>query len=250
MIPYFRLTSFVIGPLTLQVWGFFVALGIFVATFLGYREAKQRGFDGDIFIDFATWILIFAMIGGRLFHVFVYNPSFYLANPSQILRIWEGGMSSFGGFIGALIGALLFVMMKKVSFWRYADIGRIGCFLIHDHPGTLSHSLFAVRYPDGNRFDHGFLLSLLGFAIFSFFWFVNRRHTARHEKGFLPLFMVCYGTVRFFLDFYRAWDLTGSDVRYFLLTPGQYGSIFFVIFGIILLYKFSDQKYSNESKSS
>ena len=244
MIPYFRYTFIPLGPVHIQVWGLMVALGIIIATLVGRREAMRRGLDPDKFVDMATWIMISALVFARLFHAYVYEPSLYLADPLKVFRVWEGGMSSFGGFFGALVGALAFVRKHKVPFHAYADAacyafplgygcGRIGCFLIHDHPGTLSHSLLAVRYPGGARLDHGLLLSLTGFAIFAVFYVLNRRRVARHETSgrFLPLLMVSYGAVRFFLDFYRAYDLPGSDVRYAGLTPAQYGSLLLVAAG-------------------
>ncbi|HTK04664.1 MAG TPA: prolipoprotein diacylglyceryl transferase [Candidatus Eisenbacteria bacterium] len=249
MIPYFRYTFIPIGPVRIQVWGLMVASGIIVATLLGRREAKRRGLDPELFVDFGTWIMVSALIVARLFHAFAYEPAAYLADPLRILRVWEGGMSSFGGFLGAAIGALLFARKRKLDFHAYADaacyafplgygIGRIGCFLIHDHPGTLSHSLLAVQYPGGARLDHGLLLSLVGFALFALFTFLNRRREAdRRASGrFLPLLMVFYGAIRFVLDFYRAYDLPGSDTRYLALTPAQYGSLLLVAAGAWLFY--------------
>ncbi len=250
MIPFLHFTTIPLGPIQIQVWGLFVAIGIAAAVIIGQKEAQRRGLEREQFVDFACWILVGALITARLFYVIAYEPSAYLADPFKIFRVWEGGMSSFGGFLGAAIGALWYARRAKLSFMKYADvaayvlplgygIGRIGCFLIHDHPGTLSHSLLAVRYPGGDRLDHGLLLSLLGFAMFAAFFVINRRHKGFGERGFLFLFMVCYGVARFFLDFFRAWDLSGADTRYFQLTPAQYGCLFFIAIGAwgIVKYK-------------
>ncbi len=252
MIPYFQITFLPIGPVHIQVWGLMVALGMVAAIALGSREAKRRGLDPNVFFDFASWIMAFALIGGRLFFALAYSPAAYLAHPLRLLYVWEGGMSSIGGFIGAGLGAWLFVRRRKISFTRYGDVacyalplgygvGRIGCFLIHDHPGTLSHGLLAVQYPRGARLDHGLLLSLTGFAIFIAFWCINRRKSGAAalsaDKGFLPLFMLSYGVIRFFLDFFRAADLSGSDVRYFHLTPAQYATALMALGGAFLLMR-------------
>lgn len=245
MIPYFRYTIIPIGAVHIQVWGLMVSLGIVVALIVACREAKRRGLDQGTMVDLATWIMVPALIMARLVHVFAYDPAPFIADPWKIFKLWEGGMSSFGGFIGAAIGALVFAKIRKIDFEAYADvasygfplgycIGRIGCFLIHDHPGTLSHSLLAVQYPGGARLDHGLLLSMLAFAIFAFFLLIKRQQPNTKEKGYLSLLMILYGLSRFFLDFYRAWDLAGSDVRYFWLTPAQYGSIILVLGGIAL----------------
>lgn len=246
MIPYFRFTVIPIGPLHIQVWGLFVASGILIAAWLGARKARERGLVADTFLDFASWIVIASLAGGRLLHAAAYEPVSYLADPWKIFRVWEGGMSSFGGFAAAAAAALLFAKIRRIDFRKYGDvaayvlplgygIGRIGCFLIHDHPGTLSHFLLSVRYPDGARLDHGLLLSLLGFALFA--WFVSIERKGKGEKGFLPRFMVFYGLTRFVLDFFRAWDLPGSDARYLFLTPAQYGALLAVALGIWLARK-------------
>ncbi|MEY4744619.1 MAG: hypothetical protein RL272_564 [Candidatus Parcubacteria bacterium] len=250
MIPYFRFTYIPLGPLHIQVWGLFVAAGLVAATLVGRREARRRGSDPEAFTDFASWIIVCALIAARLFHAYVYEPAIYLADPLKVFRVWEGGMSSYGGFIGAAVGALAFAKRRRIAFRAYADvacyafplgygIGRIGCFLIHDHPGTLSQSLLAVQYPGGSRLDHGLLLSLLGFGLFAAFAVLNGRRAAtkKADGGFLPLLMLSYGAVRFVLDFYRAYDLPGSDVRYFSLTPAQYGSICVVVAGAYLLFR-------------
>lgn len=261
MIPFFRFTTIPLGPIQIQVWGLFVATGIVAAVLVGQKEARRRGLEAEQFVDFACWILVGALISARLFYAIAYESSVYLADPLKIFRVWEGGMSSFGGFFGAAIGALWHAHRTKLSFLKYADvaayvlplgygIGRIGCFLIHDHPGTLSHSLFAVRYPGGDRLDHGLLLSLLGFALFAAFYVINRRYKGIGERGFLFLFMVCYGVVRFFLDFYRAWDLPGADTRYLQLTPAQYGCLFFIAVGVwgIIKYRYEPSVVQREGK--
>lgn len=245
MIPYLYFASVPLGPVHIQVWGFFVALGIVVGVLVGSREAVKRGLDKNTFVDLAGWVLVPALIGGRLFHVFVYDFAPYLSDPWSILYVWEGGMSSFGGFIGAGLGAWLFLRIKKLPFFPYAEIGsfafplgygigRIGCFFIHDHPGTLSDSFIAVGYPGGARLDHGLLLSLLGFGIFGLFLLLRSRVIKTKAVMFFPALLVLYGLVRLPLDSFRAWDLPLSDVRYFSYTPAQYGSVLLVILGIIL----------------
>jgi len=245
MIPYFELTSVAVGPLRLQVWGTMVAAGILMAVAVGWREARRRGLDGGVFVDFATWIIVMAMVVARLFFAAAYDPAPFIKDPLELFRLWHGGMSSIGGFIGAFLGAAISVRTAKIRFWPYADvaayvlplgyaIGRIGCFLIHDHIGVRSDFFFAVAFPGGGRLDHGLLLSVFSFALFAIFFAVNRRFTSDRERGFLRIFLLAYGIVRFVLDFFRAWDLDNSDVRFLNLTPAQYGCLVMVAVGIWL----------------
>jgi len=247
MIPYFRYTSLPLEPLHIQVWGFFVALGMFIALLAGYRRAGRRGLDRSAYLDMAAWMIMAALVGGRLAYAFFYDPRTFLDDPWELLRLWHGGMSVYGGFFGAAAAAALFAGVRRLPFFTYAEvfafmlplglaIGRIGCFLIHDHPGVLSNSWLAVDYPGGARLDHGLLLVLLDLAIFLSFVVVDRLRRTR-QTSFLALFMLIYGFVRFGLDFLRAWDLPGSDARYLGLTPAQFFSLALAVAGLALLLR-------------
>jgi len=112
-----------------------------------------------------------------------------------------------------------------VGLWLGWGIGRVGCFLIHDHPGTLSHFMLAVKYPGGARFDLGLMESILGFLLFGIFALLFSRLTKIRSGLVVGWSVACYAVARFFLDFLRATDLPGSDVRYGGLTPAQWGML-------------------------
>lgn len=263
MIPYFTLTRIPLGPLTIQVWGLFVAIGLAVAAAYAARLAVRAKLDKSAMLDFALAIIVAALVGSRVFYVLAYDPGILTSDPLEALRVWHGGFSSFGGFIGAAVAAVWFAKKRHINFTRYGDIaayvlplgygiGRIGCFLIHDHLGVLCPMCaLAVQFPDGARLDHGLLLSLTGFGIFAVF--VAVRRFSRREPGagsmtYLPLFMLLYGCVRFVLDFFRARDLAIVDAHYFGLTPAQYGCLALVAGGIALF--FHAKKFSSAYASS
>lgn len=239
MIPYYQLDAIIIGPITIHVWGLMVALGIIAGLLYSTRLAKKHLMSEDVILDAAIWSLISALVFARLFHVFFYAPNFYFSNPLNILKIWEGGLSSLGGFFGAFIALFVFAYLRKftlrellpyadiasVGLWLGWGIGRIGCFLIHDHPGMLSNSFLAVNFPSGARFDLGLFDSLLGFALFAVFAPLFNRLT-KIKSGLVAAYSwLSYAVVRFFFDFLRATDLPGSDVRYLHLTPAQWGMV-------------------------
>lgn len=260
MIPYFQLTSFSLGPVTIHVWGLMVALGIVAATLLMTRLARRYLLSPQVSLDLVIWALVGGFLGARFFHVVFYSPSYYLAHPVDVLKVWQGGMSSLGGFFGAAVAAWLFSKVRRFSFkemvpyldiatvslWLGWGIGRIGCFLIHDHPGTLSNSPLAVQFPSyqnvtclsldcpapgfwgkdiAPRHDLGLYESILGFVLFIVFIPLFKKLV---KKGWGIVTMVSwmfYAAVRFFLDFLRATDLSFSDVRYAYLTPAQWGML-------------------------
>ena len=231
MIPYFQWTTIWLGPVPIHVWGLFVALGILVGAAVSARHVKERGLNPEVVWDLAVWITIGAFVVGRLFHVAFYEPAYYLAHPGDIVKIWEGGMSIIGGFIGAVIASVAYLRTKKLNVWAYCDaalmglpvgmgIGRIGCFLIHDHPGTLTNFILGVNYPDGVRHDLGLYESLVGFALAIIFLLMWKKKAP--QGAYVATFLIGYGTARFFLDFLRATDGVIVDTRYFGLTPAQY----------------------------
>ena len=253
-----------------------VALGIMAAVLVANYLAKKYLLSPQVILDLAIWILISAFVFARLFHVLFYDPSYYLTNPMEILYLWHGGASSLGGFFGAAVAVFLFAKVRKfswkellpyfdvgaLSLWLGWGIGRIGCFLIHDHPGTLSHFFLAVQYPalplDNNgmvvfnpstdavfpRHDLGLYESILGFVLFIVFALLFKK-LVKKRWGLVALWSsVSYVVVRFFLDFLRATDLQQVDARYASLTPAQWGMIAIVL-GLTSLFIYGKMKRQN-----
>ncbi|MDO8583718.1 MAG: prolipoprotein diacylglyceryl transferase [bacterium] len=242
MIPYFVSTTYHVFGIPLQTWGTFVALGFAVGTFVAWRRAKARGLDPNVVTDLAFWIFIGAFVGARLFHVVFYEPSYYLSHPLELFDLRKPGFAMFGGFVGAAVVFWWFVKKRGLDFLAYADvlawglpwgcgIGRIGCFLIHDHPGTLTSFIGAVRYPDGQaRHDLGLYLSVIGFLTGIVFLLIGRKQ--RRVGFWFGLYMMIEGVVRFSLDFLRV-----TDVRYFGLTPTQILSVPLFAIGLWLVLR-------------
>jgi phosphatidylglycerol:prolipoprotein diacylglycerol transferase len=256
MVPYFQFTVFHLGPIPIQVWGLFVASGMMIGVFFTYHLWKKDNLKYEHVFDLATWIIVAALVFARIFHIVFYDPGYYLHNLSEVVKIWHGGMSSLGGFFGAMLAVTLFLRKRNISlsdFLPYADrgilglwlgwgIGRIGCFLIHDHPGTLSHFMLAVKYPEGARHDLGFYESIAGFSIFIIF-FVVYKMCPKIKAGFIFYSSIAsYALIRFCTDFLRV-----VDARYMGLTPAQWGMI--VVFGLTVYQLFVSVKNKKFSAS-
>lgn len=246
MIPGFSLISFQLGPLVIQFWGLMVALGFVTALAFALKRSKTVGLDTEHIVALVFWILVSSLLGGRFFHVFFYEPLYYVTRPLEIFAIWQGGMSIYGGFVGALIAFFLYIRFHGLQMAVYAEtlmwalplglaIGRLGCFGIHDHPGTETDFFLGVNGADGIvRHDHGLYLAILNGVIF-FVFFILRKKPFR-PWFFSSLFMVLYGIVRFFLDFYRAIEGPIVDARYLGLTPAQYLSVVMFVGGVYLYH--------------
>jgi len=240
MIPYFTSHTYTILGLTFQTWGTFVALGFAAGIYVATWRAKKKGLDPNVILDLAFRIFIGAFIGARLFHVLFYDPSFYLIHPWDAIDPRQPGFSMFGGFLGAAVAFFPYMKKHTLDMISYADvliwglpigcgIGRIGCFLIHDHPGTLTHFVLGVKGADGQvRHDLGLYLSIIGFLTAGLFLWLNRKE--RRPGFWLGSYMIIEGIVRFSLDFLRT-----ADATYFGLTPAQYLSVPLFLGGLWLL---------------
>jgi phosphatidylglycerol:prolipoprotein diacylglycerol transferase len=241
MLPLFGLTSVHIGALQLYWWGFFVALGIGVTLFVAERETKKQKLEFDHIMNLAMWTVVAALVGARLMHVFVYEPAYYLAHPLEIVRVWNGGMSSTGGIVLGAAVAIFYVLKKKLDIRAYGDvvarslpaawiIGRLGCFFTHTHPGTLSNMPFAVKYPEGGRLELSLLEAFAWAVIGTVLWLIPRPKKSGMCLAYVALL---YAPLRFGLDFLRA-----DDVRYAGLTPAQYVMIGLFAAGIFGYFRF------------
>lgn len=252
MIPYFAWHSVHLGPVTLHVWGLFVALGVVAALLLMHVQAKRVGKSAAHWVDHAIAIIVAGFIGARLGHVLFYEPAQYLADPVEVLRVWHGGMSSLGGFVVAALYGVWRLRRARVDIRAFAEagalalpvgwvIGRIGCFLIHDHPGTLTHFALAVREPGAwgeagwGRHDLRLYDAFVAAGIAILVLVMRWRGWLRGQH--MLVVVALYAVARFFLDFLRATDLPGADARYAGITPAQYGCIVALVFVIIFWYK-------------
>lgn len=248
MIPWIESHTYSIGPLTLQTWGTIVAAGYLLAAWVAARRATSRNLDPKVVWDMAFWIFVAAFIGARLFHVFLYDPGYYIAHPFEAIDPRAPGYAIMGGLLGGAGAAYLVAKRKGLDFIAYADvlawgipwgcgIGRLGCFFIHDHPGTLTSFALGVKYPDGKvRHDLGLYLSIVGIVIGVTFLLVNWKYKKNTRPGFwFGLFLICDGVLRFGLDFFRA-----VDRRIWLLTPTQWVLLATTALGIFLVARKKD----------
>lgn len=242
MIPYFSQPRLHLGPLTIHAFGALVATGVLVGTEVLKRRARKDGLDPLLAVRFLTWVLVGGFIGAHLVDRFVYFPRETFADPISILKIWQG-LSSFGGFLGAIVGATAFVKKGYLGAktWSYLDVvayafpvgwvfGRTGCFVAFDHPGSPTDFFLGMAEAPGGPVIHNLGLEEAIYTFFLMLTFFALGRKPRFPGFFVGMLAVLYAPVRFALDFMRK-----VDVRYFNLTPGQWGSIALLIVGIYIL---------------
>jgi phosphatidylglycerol:prolipoprotein diacylglycerol transferase len=122
----------------LHTYGVMIALGFVVAIYLAVRQAKREFIDPNVVLDLAFWILIAAMVGSRVLFIIV-NADDYIADPLMLVKVWQGGLVFYGGFIGAVAASWYYCHRRGISFFRISDLmipsvaighffGRLGCY--------------------------------------------------------------------------------------------------------------------------
>ena len=251
MFPYVEQPILRVGPITFQAFGILVAAAILLGYWMLIRRAEKLGFNADIASRLAIWLVACGLLGAHLFAVTLSDPKDIFSDPLVLLRLWEG-LSSFGGFLGGILGGIWFMWnysLRYAEAWKYFDLvafvfpfawilGRAGCFLAHDHPGVETAGWWAVRYPDGQRFDLGLLELLYTLILVGIFLVLDRRQ--RPTGFYFALFFFLYGPGRFFMD-----ELRINEVKYFGFTLAQHGAVVGALFGgsvLLRIYIISRRK--------
>jgi len=241
MFPYVEQPVIHLGRFEIAAFQVLVCASVVVGHEVVVRRARRLRFDPDLASSLVAWAIFFGFVGSHLFDVVLYRPAELRENPLVLFQVW-GSMSSFGGILGGLAGGWWLARSRGLSgrqILAFLDIlgfafpfgwifGRAGCALAHDHIGIASTSWLAVRFPEGPRFDLGLLEFCYTIAIAGLFLLLDRR--PRPTGFFVGLFFILYGPVRFAFDALRT-----GDERYLGWTPGQYGSLVALLFGLGLL---------------
>ncbi len=208
-----------IGSLKVYSYGVFVAIGFLAALWVAGREIGRKGLDRDKFFDMGFWVVISAIVGARLFHVLVYWDH-YSSAPSEILKLWNGGLVFYGGFLAAVAVCVYFLRRHRMPFFPVADssalgiplglaFGRIGCTAAGCCYGKLTTVPWAVVFTDpaslaplGVHLHPTQIYESLGaFAIFGVLYATRDRFKTPGMLFWTMIIM--YGVVRSFLEIFR-----------------------------------------------
>jgi phosphatidylglycerol:prolipoprotein diacylglycerol transferase len=231
----FGATGIWIGPLEIiTYYGILIMLGALAGTWLAEREARRRGLQGELVWDGLLWVLIFGIVGARLWHVFTPPPSSLVFDPAtqqmvnpyfaggtvrilDILNTRKGGLGIPGAIVGGGIALFWFCRRRKFSFALWADIavpgvalgqaiGRWGNFInqeVYGAPTDLPWGIYIER--EDAKFHPLFLYeSIWNFANMAFLLWLGRRAAHRLKEGDLMLiYLITYPAGRFALEFLR-----------------------------------------------
>lgn len=229
-------------PLPIRAYGTMLMLAFLAGIAWTSRDAKRRGIDPAHVLDLSFFLIIASVVFARVLFVLL-DLSAYRSSPGAALRIWEGGLSFHGGLIGAILALAVFARVRRLGFWRMADllapgaalgygIARIGCFLNGCCYGEPSNLPWAVTFlgVDGPRHPTQIYASLINFAIFGLLLLWRRR--PMRDGQLVMVYLGLYSVYRFGIEFLRR----GASARLWLggLTEAQIASLAIVAIAAVI----------------
>jgi phosphatidylglycerol:prolipoprotein diacylglycerol transferase len=246
MIPYFTIPSIhLFGPVYLHPFGVLFMLGIFIAYRVMMSRADHIQIPREELKTALIWAFAAGVVAAHMIEILLYQPELIRTEGLSVFFRVFTGLSSIGGLFGGLLGFCVYLKRRSrpciphlsvmvegfVIWWAFV---RLGCTLAHDHLGRFTSFFMAFNYPSGARHNLGFYEFLMVILVLFPLTIIFRRSQARPSDYVGTMFLV-YGSLRFGLDFLRATDLPGSDLRYWGLTAAQYGCVVLTFIGLFML---------------
>ncbi len=252
---------FSIGFIEIRWYSLAYIFGILIGWWLGKKilnfriKTQNISLDLKSFDDLISYIIISIIIGGRLGYVIFYNLQYYLNNPVDIFKIWEGGMSFHGALIGIIVGTYIFAKNIKTETFLFLDIivcvapigiffGRIANFIngeLFGKPADVSWSVvFPVvdnipRHP--SQLYEAFLEGVLIFLVLIFLIY-NKKIKTGYCSG---IFLILYGLLRILGEQFREPDIQ-IGYLFNLFSLGSFLSFIMMLAGILILVKIKNNE--------
>ncbi|NHZ39119.1 prolipoprotein diacylglyceryl transferase [Massilia aquatica] len=245
--------AFSLGPLHVHWYGLMYVLAFAMFLALGRVRIKQphiaaRGWKKEDLDDMLFYGMLGVIIGGRLGEVFFYQPARFMADPVAIFKVWQGGMSFHGGFLGVLVGMALWARKAKRNLLDVYDFiaplvplgyaaGRMGNFINAELPGRVADASlpWAMLWPgvQGPRHPSPLYQMIVdGLVVFVLLWIYARKQRPRLAVG--AMFTLLYGCARFFTEYFRVpdWQVSVAGLP---ITSGQMLSLPMIAGGVAML---------------
>lgn len=247
---YIDPVAFNLGPLSVRWYGIIIAVGILLGYFVAQRALVKAGLHKGTLVDIIFYSALFGFIAARIYFV-IFQWPYYVENPSEIIKIWHGGIAIHGGLIGGFIAGVIVCKVKNLNPFQIGDIvapsiilaqgiGRWGNFMNHEaHGGPVSRAFleklhlpnFIIEnmYINGQYYHPTFLYESI-WDVAGFIILVNiRKHLKLGETFFL--YLTWYSIGRFFIEGLRTDSLMlTSNIR-----VAQLVSILLILISISLI---------------
>ncbi|MFT6958336.1 MAG: phosphatidylglycerol:prolipoprotein diacylglycerol transferase [Halieaceae bacterium] len=262
MLPYPEIdpVALALGPIKVHWYGLTYLTGLAFAWWLAVRQTRrpnsvlQRAQVDDLIFYSALGIVI----GGRLGYAFLYGGDRLAEDPSWLLRVWQGGMSFHGGFLGVVVAMFIYARRQRIDLGGLLDfiaplapvglaLGRLGNFIGQELWGRPSNVPWAMIFPKdplqlARHPSQLYQFALEGVVLFAvLLWFTSRPRPTWAAAG---LFAVGYGCLRFSAEFFREPDAHLGFQALGWMTRGQILSLPMIVIGaavMILAYRRANQ---------
>lgn len=241
---------FSIGDLSIRWYSVLILFGMIIAVHLAERESKKFKFEKDFVFDIAFWIIVFGIIGARLYYV-IFNFELYKNDLLGIFKVWNGGLAIHGGILAGLITLIVYCKKKDIKVLRVTDIavpsliiaqsiGRWGNFFNSEAHGPMTtlENLQNLHIPNfiiegmkiGGVYYHPTFLyesiwCLIGFIIL----LIVRKYYKSLKCGQLTcIYLMWYGVGRLFIESLRTDSLMLGNLK-----VAQLISIAMIVVGIL-----------------
>ena len=250
------ITLFPSRQVVLELFGFGIhwyGVMYFLAFVLGYyllgklQRYRSLSLSKDDISTLLTWTVLGVVVGGRLGYVLLYEYTYFMSHPLEILFVWNGGMSSHGGFLGVALALAFVLHTRGVPILRFLDVltvpvalglalGRFGNFINLELYGTVTDVSWAMAIPGVEGLRHPTFFYALGknLLIALLCYYHLRRHTQPAGMTF-ALFLILYGVLRMTVEVFREQTYALTDLGFLTVTRGQLLSLPIVVAGFILV---------------
>ncbi len=263
MLPYPHIDPIAvsIGPIDIRWYGLMYLLGFAAAFGLAHWRIKHRHLDwsSEQISDLIFFAALGVIVGGRLGYLLFYPTPSDFEFPWSIFKVWQGGMSFHGGFLGVLLAMFYFAYSRKKTIWEVIDFaavltpfglaaGRFGNFINAELWGRVSHVPWAMVFPGAGPLPRHpsqlYEMGLEGFGLLILLLWYDRK--PRPSGRIAALFIMGYATARIVIEFFREPDLQLGFVAFGWLTMGQLLSIPMFLAGLLLWWA---RRHANLSRT-
>lgn len=238
-----------LGIIKIRWYALSYIVGILLSWFLILKIIKIKKIDlnSKEIGDLVSNCMIGIIVGGRLGYVFFYNPEYYSNNLLEIFKIWNGGMSFHGGFIGVIFAVIYSSKLFKIPILTFADLiaivaplglffGRLANFINGELFGRTTNHSFGIIFPNGGDVPRHpsqlYEAFFEGIVLFIILWVMMYIFDLLKKPGIISsLFILLYGVFRFFIEFFREPD-QHIGLLYFEFSMGQILSLPMILIGL------------------
>lgn len=251
VLPAIDPVAIALGPLQIRWYALTYLFGFGMAWWLGTRRLLRSptGWTPQQLVDLITNGMLGVILGGRLGYVLFYDFAGVLADPLKIVRVWEGGMSFHGGFVGVLVAVAWYARSVGKDVRDVLDVvapltplglgaGRLGNFINGELWGRPTDVAWATVFPqDPSQLPRHpsqlYQFALEAIVLFGVLWWFASKPRPRFAVG--GVFCLGYGLQRFVVEFFRQPDAQLNFVMFDWMTRGQQLSIPMIVAGVAIL---------------